>query len=371
MQLKIFIFLIGFSFFANAAIRDVPYHFDSKKIASTHTPLEFFRTFADYFYLLEKENHENQTFVQTYWANSGWCFGDTHLENFGTLLLESGQSTFTVNDWDDAGPCPVILDLFRLAISSDLFDTQISLEKIFSAYQRGLLGQNDQIPFSVQTLIAKSKNKGISPHPKVIDKNQFIRTAESTEIIEADKNELMSVISKLNAKISANYKWQDGLKTSKLDGGSFGLARYQLLLRQNDQLLHVELKEQVTPSIYPLLRAEQMPSVQEKILTSLKFSQQNQFSLLYGATSIQNKSMLIRPRFAGNSSLKASNYTSAELESIVPYEANLLGFFQKNNPQRNFETIHLNSSDLQKFLADTKQFSLFIQAKYRSLSALR
>lgn len=46
-----------------------------------------------------------------------WCAGDVHVENFGAYRTNDGDERFGLNDFDDALPAPLEVDVLRLAAS--------------------------------------------------------------------------------------------------------------------------------------------------------------------------------------------------------------------------------------------------------------
>lgn len=344
-----------------AALKDVAYKFEPDKLATVHTPLAFFRSFAPYFYLLERENQQQQPFVRAHWNRSGWCFGDAHLENFGTLLLASGKSIFTVNDWDDAGPCPVILDLFRLAVSAALENPDFDVEPLYQAYQRGLRRQADGAPTLIRELRKKSEEAGMEPLPHLIRNGKFVRSAQAQELTAAEKSEIRIILDQLDSFAGLDSEWVDGIQTSKENGGSFGLTRYQLLLKNKNKFLHLELKEQTTPAIYPVLRGPRLPTVQEKIDNCLNLTQGSQHSKFYGVARVAGKTMLLRPRFAGNRSLNVAEVSSKDFASLVVYEANTLGLLQSASAA---PALNLGSRDLSLFQGEARELAIFIKKKF-------
>jgi hypothetical protein len=339
---------------SHGQIRDVRYNFDAKKVSSIKEPLGFFRTFADYFYLLEAENYNRQSFVSIHWPSSGWCMGDAHMENFGTQLLRTGKPVFAVNDWDDAGPCPVILDFFRLAVSAVIERPRLNLEPLLAAYGLGQKRRPYAVPSGVLSQLRKSQKQGLAPSKKAVSDGQFVRTNQTYELRAEEKLALRKVLN-----LWPGYRWVDGIRTIKRSGGSYGLTRYQVLLmslRNSESLLHLEFKEQTSPATLPVLRGEKVPSVAEKNSISLKMVQGNQASEFYGVFTILKKAMLLRPRFAGNDSWDSKEVNMRDFTEVVAYEAYLLG--------RQRADSELPSSDLASLKEDVRQMADFILKKY-------
>src|SRR5215510_4325387 len=73
-------------------------------------------------------------------AAHGWCAGDAHPENFGALLQKDGSVVFSLNDMDDAGPCPLWADALRFFTAVKLHDKHIDLDPLLNAYRDGVEG---------------------------------------------------------------------------------------------------------------------------------------------------------------------------------------------------------------------------------------
>src|SRR4051812_25509910 len=98
---------------ATSALTDVSYAFDTERVFYANSTAHFFTAFGEYYYLLLDANRSQLTTVAALDQTGGWCVGDAHPENFGALILKNGHSIFTINDMDDAGPCPLVMDLLR------------------------------------------------------------------------------------------------------------------------------------------------------------------------------------------------------------------------------------------------------------------
>src|SRR6266446_691873 len=167
---------------AGAGLTDVPYDFDQGKLAAAEDSFHFLRSFVDYFYLLVKANMATFTIVPSTASMSGWCVGDAHPENFGVVLLQDGQPLFTMNDMDDAGPCPVVLDLLRLMVSSRLYDPDTKVDHMREAYTQGLRHMPYVVPSAVYDLLKKATKEGLAPETKKIKGHQLVRDQQASDV---------------------------------------------------------------------------------------------------------------------------------------------------------------------------------------------
>jgi uncharacterized protein (DUF2252 family) len=172
---------ISLQSFADSPLQDVTYNFDAKKLDAAKDPFKFLRTYVDYYYLLTKANRAVLPSLDVNWKTAAWCVGDAHPENFGFLIQNDGSSIFTMNDVDDSGPCPAVLDLFRLMVSARLYEKNIKLGRLTEAYLTGLQGQSFKMPAALQSILARSQKKGTHPSPDKVSKNRLIRDQNTLE----------------------------------------------------------------------------------------------------------------------------------------------------------------------------------------------
>lgn len=309
---------------ANLPLEDVKYDFPASKIEAAKNPYRLLRSVVDYFYLLANANQKNLPIVTSHLSTSAWCMGDAHQENFGFILLDNGKSIFTINDFDDAGPCPAILDLFRFMVSARLFDKDIQLTPLMDAYLAGLQLQDYKMPPELKKLNEKSLKDGRAPRASKVKDNRLVRDDASTEPTAAEQNEIKKSLAYLKPFLSTEPKILDIIATAKIGGGSGGLQRYEVLLEDKKQLIHLEFKEQVMPAIYPVA-TEKLPSQLDRVMTTLANTQGANRSFYYNVVAVGGKTMLIRPRFDGNVGISLGKKANTEDKAIIRYEAYTLG----------------------------------------------
>ncbi len=313
--------------FGSADLHSVNYDFNQQKLDEAKDSFHFLRTYVDYFYLLVNANKSNFQSLSTTTSVPGWCVGDAHAENFGVLIQDNGSSLFSMNDIDDSGPCPIVLDIFRLMVSSRLYDNNIKLNKILEAYLEGVQGTKRDLPLAIQNMIQKSQKKGIAPSNKKISGNKLVRDSEMSEV----SSEVVTLIKQaLHAYMNSSTDLLDVVATSKAGGGSGGLLRYEVLLSKNGVLLHLELKEEITPSIYPV-EIGPAPDTTTRILTMLHLDQGEKLSKYYNVIQVDNKTLLVRPRFAGNIGISLNEQSNSENKEIINYEAYQLGLIHSRS----------------------------------------
>jgi hypothetical protein len=304
-------------------LTDVNYQFDPIKLQEAQDSFHFLRTYVDYFYLLIKKNQSNLNTVSSLMKYSGLCVGDAHAENFGFLLQNDLEPLFTVNDVDDFGPCPVVLDIFRFMVSSKIDDSTLSIKKILENYQSGLQDDKQPLPEVLKKMKKKAEEDGMSPSSSKIKNQQFIREPGIIEINSETQN---LIFAKIQDSLQMNLTILDLVETVKKGGGSGGLQRYEILaLNKSRELIHLELKEEITPAIYPVATAP-IPDVRTKIMQALAIEQGPNSSPYYGVIELNTRSFLIRPRFSGNQGVTLSDQKNiSETRDIMMYEAYRLG----------------------------------------------
>jgi len=346
---------------ASTSLVDVPYTFEAVKVQDAKNTFHFVRTFVDYFYLLLAQNKDNLYVTKNFARFAGQCVGDAHAENFGFLIQEDASTKFTMNDIDDFGPCPVAYDLYRFLMSSTLYDPTLDAKAIFSAYIKGFKGEPFSKPMYIQDLENKSVKRGAALNPKKVTNSSFIvRDAANIDIDSASE----ILIKKAMAVAYPSAVVVDVVKTLRPEGGSGGLARYQVLLKINGAIRHLELKEQIKPSIYPVATAS-LPDVQTKISDAIRFEQGG--SKLYKYTKIAGSEFLIRPVFWGNVGVSLSDASSEDVD-VIAFEAYTLGQIHRVSVSDMAGYLQaLQTGDFGGWQGDIDAMADFMHKKYRSL----
>lgn len=367
----IFSFLIFVSSLVAAknkeSLTDVTYKFDPVKLEQAQDSFHFLRTYVDYYYLLIKENESSLKAISPLLKYAGQCVGDAHAENFGFLLQENLKPLFTMNDIDDFGPCPVVLDIFRFLLSSKLYDQNLSVKNILQSYQDGLNGKKQSKPDILEKMKKTAEENGLSPSHSKVKNQKFIR---EDGVNEVDRQTQDLILQKTTEALKIDLKLVDLIETSKQGGGSGGLQRYELLVLTDDQkLIHLELKDEIAPSVYPVATGE-IPNAAQKIQQAILLEQGKNASSFYGFTEINSHDFFIRPRFAGNIGITlADQKHSSENRDIIIYEAYRLGEIHARSlsPQVSEYAKAISAMKNQDIEDDIANFSDFFNKKYSKL----
>lgn len=313
----------------NIDLQDVPYQFDATKVKASEDSFHFLRSFVDLFYLTYKANENRLQIISNLASVNGWCVGDAHAENFGVLLQQDASALFTMNDMDDSGPCPVALDLYRLMVSSRLYDPNTDLDKIIEAYTQGLKNKKFDMPSSISDLLKKGAKSGFVASDKKIKDGKIIRDPQMIEVTTSEKSQILKAIQAYGSALSSKVQVLDMVSTSKIGGGSGGLLRYEVLLNNNGEILQLEFKEEVKPSIYPV--ATSIPKTGQRISETIAMAQGPKASKLYTVVQINKKDMMIRPRFSGNVGVTLDDSSKSENKDIIRFEAYTLGLIHSHS----------------------------------------
>ena len=315
---------------ADTSLIDVNYQFDQTKLEASVDSFHFLRSFVDYYYKLIPSNAQSLNLGHKASRFSGWCAGDAHPENFGTLLQDNSTVIFGMNDMDDSGPCLVAYDFLRLLVSSRLYWPQLKLEKTIDFYLRGLDLENVAIPSYIQSLVKSGQIAGSAVNPKDIQGNLLKRKKNTIEVTSADRLIIENSLKELFLTtdfISENIKVIDVLSKLKEGGGSGGLLRYEILCSLGSgEKLHLELKELTVPGISSIAFGP-IPNQKSRMHKSLLIEQGDKTSHYYTVLLINGKSMLLRPKFFGNIGITLSEnlITTTNNSDVINYEAYLLG----------------------------------------------
>jgi hypothetical protein len=315
-------------------LSDISFSFDQTKVDASIDSFHFLRSFVGYFYGIIAKNSSVLNITTKTSRTAGWCVGDAHAENFGISIQENSSLIFSINDLDDAGPCPVAYDILRFMVSSKLYLPEISYENLLLAYKEGVQGNSMDAPSAIISLSNRAIKKGIAINPSKLEGGKLKRDSSASEVCLNLRNSIQSLIG-LNIL--------DIIATSKIGGGSGGLQRYEILVTDaNHLMILLELKELVEPSI-AVVKTSQIPAQEQRIKKALTITQGKTYSHYYNVVTVNGKSMLLRPKFAGNKGVDLSENNEKDNEEIMLFEAYVLG------------RIHASSVNATSYLADLEQ----------------
>lgn len=257
-------------------LSDINFPFEQSKVDASADSFHFLRSFVGYYYGLISKNSSVLNITTKTSRTPGWCVGDAHAENFGILIQENSSVLFTMNDLDDSGPCPVAYDFLRILVSSRLYLPSVNIEDLVKSYKDGLSGNKTNIPSSIISLAKDAQQKGLNISLKKIVGDKLKRNDDTSEV---SSNLRQTIVAHLESTYGAErLKVLDIVSTSKIGGGSGGLQRYEVLVKNdNNLLLLLELKELVEPSI-AIVKTAEIPAQDQRIKEGLQMTQGNGFS---------------------------------------------------------------------------------------------
>lgn len=302
-----------------ASLQDVPFTFDESKVHAATDVYEFTTSFADYYYALLNANRKTLSTLRNLQNEEVWCAGDAHPKNFGALILQDEDSIFTLNDMDDAGPCPAVMDLLRFLLTAHLAESKVLPKDLVESYGEGVLGKPISAPKMVNTLLNRSRQAGMQADPDGLIKGspRLKRDGKAREVTVAERAELTALFHSL----TPNWSVLDIYAREKVGGGSGGILRYEVLINGGSGLLHLELKGQPGPAT-AVVASSPVPPAEERIRRTVELEMGPQASPLYQVVKVSGQEMLLRPRFLGNMPVKLS---AGDKKTWLKYEAYILG----------------------------------------------
>ncbi|MCU0653839.1 MAG: DUF2252 family protein [Polyangiaceae bacterium] len=201
--------------------------FEAKWQKSFDSPLRFFRSFPQAYYLdltCFQEDHVPGRVL--------WCFGDLHPENFGYLTFKQGLR-YVFNDLDDSGPGLVALDALRYFTALQLTNNDRHETNELIDFYRDVMrdpSRGTRLPASM------------APDPIALREKELRRyvTQEGLFLLGGDSRlgNLAEEEGKVLLHAFSQHPWLSTLKPLDLaerdrpHGGSGGLRRFWVLVRQ-------------------------------------------------------------------------------------------------------------------------------------------
>ena len=346
-------------------LTDISYVFDQKKVDASEDSFHFLRSFVPYYYGLISKNSSALNITTKVKKTPGWCVGDAHAENFGILIQENLSQKFTINDLDDSGPCPVTYELLRMLVSSKLYDPSLNIDALINAYKIGFSGQLLNVPSIINSLSETARTKGTGVNPKKIEGRKLKRNSETREVNPNLQILIQSLLE--SAYKSEELKLLDVVATTKIGGGSGGLQRYEILVtNKKNVLILLELKELTEPAI-AVVKTSEIPRQDLRIKTSLSITQGQNFSHYYNVFDLEDKTMLLRPKFFGNQGINLKDFSTKENRDLMEYDTYILGKIHAQSVNSLSYLADLENMKMSDWESDVNSLTHFFIKKYDSL----
>lgn len=304
----------------------------SKRIARVKSAPDFFRSFTPYFHY----RLSNGLFQTSPWNQVrnqiGWCLGDPHPENFGTLLSEKGQAFYGPNDIDDAHPCPQAADILRFLTGWNLWVGEGATEELLATYMKARKSsQSFPIPPTIALLLRESEIRGRLPRLKWYHPNLHILRRRSDVIAVPspfDREVAQAAIQILKGKGQVIQV----AERVRLDGGSGGVKRFLVLVNYADNPLLLEFKEIVRPATFPWGIPLWDPFL--RIKTAWDWEQKSTKTPFHETTSLFGRPFHTRPLWEGEMDFDLDQLTGLQKREVAHFQASLLGALHRNSPIR-------------------------------------
>jgi len=295
-----------------------------RKLNGAQTPLRFLRSFAPAYYrafALQKNSFAAPLLKASEFQ--GWCAGDAHPENFGTLLDDSGKAAFTLIDLDDSGFCSVFSDILHLVLATRLQAEELrdreSLQRILEAYLDGAAGRVKHSK-PVRTLLSRAEDKhyfddnldDFDSEVQVLAKN--IPPTERRKLADAFSSDF------------GNVTISRATRFAKTTGGSAGRIRHRAILAPGEDLIVLEFRTLATPAVH-FERYEPFDP-RNRALEALRMTAPQGRSKWYAVRELNGKWTLASPRLKGTRAVdlkKDSDQDSEQMLKIIRDEAAVLG----------------------------------------------
>lgn len=291
------------------------------KLAGVTNSFFFLRTFVPLYYKLMKDFPAPEFEAVGLDKISALCVGDAHPENFGVLLSDAGAPIFTVNDIDDGGPCPAVMDMLRFLVAVHLYDPNQNLSDLVDSYQSSLNGNQVQFSNVVAQMLMDAKGK-LGPSGKIQAGPKIERRKGMDDVEDSERKAIQEVVTQV---YGVNARVLDAVTLKKASGGSGGMLRFRTLVALKTGLIQlIEFKEIQQPGIFPVATAP-LGDPAVRLTSLIAMEQGDNASKLYSVNFLQGRQMLLRPRRIGNLGVQLDDIKSSDLPNVFSDEISVLG----------------------------------------------
>ncbi|MBU6376488.1 MAG: DUF2252 family protein [Bdellovibrionales bacterium] len=305
----------------------------SLKLKKASNPIKFLRAFPPLYYRLVALYQDSlPEGVRASMSFRGWCAGDAHPENFGTLVGENQGPQFTLLDQDDSGPCSLASDLLRFLIASlqslpESFSSRETLGRLMDAYFDGAEGRV-KLSAPVKKLLEEAaKKSGFDNELRVFEDQAELTSSVTTRERQSISKGLSAIFGSVSEVEATRY--------AKTSGGSAGLLRYRVRARTKKETIVVELKTLGAPAVFferdgatPPVDEPRMSDPAFRLKRSLALTAPQGRSRFFQVLLLDNVPMLVSPRYRGIRSVdleRDSDGFSRDVIRVLRDEAAVLG----------------------------------------------
>lgn len=309
--------------------------FLNERLRKIKNPFMFFRSFVAYFYKDVETHFLSDQRLEKINSFLGLAAGDSHLENYGVLITESGSARIVINDPDDSGIIPLYLDYIRhlssVFLSLKKMKTNMS-QHFFINYENGLLGKDYIFSNYVQNLLKEGAEMGKKPAANDYHEDRLVLNQSGLNASPLDQEEERGFSQFIKAQFGKDTMIYDHLKFVNLkSGGSSGLTRFRFLIIPSVRIAGVSMGLQIIEfkELGPS-GAEELSSLKidpiERIERTLAH-EQGEKNFFWGGVEILGRPYYFRPLWLGNKKITFKNIPLPELRKVVFDELYQLGRF--------------------------------------------
>lgn len=296
-----------------------------QRISLAKTPQDKWRDFPPYYHDLL--SRMRPALGSEFFTRKGFCAGDAHIDNFGFLF--GSDAVFTLNDLDDAAPCPLNADLMRLFISHKLVSPHFETEHWLHEYQRGFDKVEGPGPSYLEDLAAKSRRKGLGLPSK-------FQSMLEQKICKGDYSSMTAVeVDRLREVVSGEGRsLVFSCARTKLTGGSAGARRFLAITTIEGRTEAVEYKPLLTPAPWfgSLTQATRIQFFNQSVSLFLGSEfEKNYRPIIIGGELFQRRSL-----WAGNVGVDYEDISEKDLDEVFYHEARVLGSLHRKSSQDGF-----------------------------------
>lgn len=345
------------------------------KIKVADSPDKFFRSFVNYYYFALRTQPGLVGNMISLGREGGWCVGDGHISNLGSVIDRNGKPHLTVNDLDDGGPCPLVADYLRFLVSARLEVKEADLVSLVRVYKFVLQGSPWNFTQETKDFLDKAAKLGPQIDPdNLVSATKLKRDKNAREVTDEEKSEVLKTIS----RVYKNSEVTDLFATVKEGGGSHGLLRFKVLVKiegnsqnletgKGDPTFHlIQFKRLVDPAIASLAVAP-VPSPGDRIKTSLNVEQGDVYSIFYNVQNVNGMIMLLSPVRWGNIPVDAKQTPQKALEALVLDESKVMALIHKKMASDQYIASAIQIPEMDWVLA-TKNIHDYMKAVFETLN---
>jgi len=344
----------------------------NSRLKDTQDSFYFFRSYVPYYYEILSKCKTEYTELNKLFNRKGLVVGDPHPMNFGTVFLnDSGKDiALSLNDPDDGGIGYYAADLVRYLSSIEIMSPETFKENVITSYLEGLNGSSYQYSKKSLKILKKSIGK-MKPSSKYVDfdNQKFSKRKSSSYDLDENTIDLLKDIVKhdYDAVLLEAY----GLL--KYTGGSGGLNRFEVLIKQNsktydNKIQWLEFKGIAPhPGNFPMTNFTNA-TLEQRYESNIILQQGKDALEHFKISSINGDQYLGCFRFSGNKSYDLEKISTKDLKKIVSDQLYTLGKLHAKSLSKDVNSRNYAkqvSTNVKSLLALAKKMAQIMNSSYK------